>query len=58
MAITIFPIGAHTPDFYVTVVDEAGNALSETIFIQHRQGVARGLLMSPCGMDRHAVSDT
>lgn len=35
-----FPIGARARDFYVTVVDEAGNALSETIFIQHRQGVS------------------
>lgn len=35
-----FPIGARARDFYVTVVDEAGNPLSETIFIQHRKGVS------------------
>lgn len=35
-----FPIGARARDFYVTVVDDAGNPLSETIFIQHRKGVS------------------
>ncbi|MBX3013979.1 MAG: transglycosylase domain-containing protein [Caldilineaceae bacterium] len=33
-----FPIGARPRDFYVAVVDEAGNPLSETMFVQHRQG--------------------
>lgn len=35
-----FPVGARARDFYVTVVDEAGNPLSETIFVQHRKGVS------------------
>ncbi len=35
-----FPIGARARDFYVTVVDDAGTPLSETIFIQHRKGVS------------------
>lgn len=35
-----FPVGARARDFYVTVVDDAGNSLSETIFIQHRRGVS------------------
>lgn len=33
-----FPIGARARDFYIAVVDDAGNPLSETIFLQHRQG--------------------
>ncbi len=32
------PIGARARDFYVTVVDEAGNPLSETIYVPHRRG--------------------
>ncbi len=32
------PIGSRARDFYVTVVDVAGNPLSETIYIQHRRG--------------------
>jgi len=32
------PIGSRARDFYVTVVDGAGNPLSETIYIQHRRG--------------------
>ena len=35
-----FPVGARARDFYLTVVDDAGNPLSETIFIQHRKGVS------------------
>lgn len=35
-----FPISARSRDFYVTVVDDAGNPLSETIFIQHRRSVS------------------
>lgn len=33
-----FPIGARARDFYVTVIDEAGTPLSETIYVPHRQG--------------------
>lgn len=33
-----FPIGARARDFYVTVMDEVGNPLSETIYVPHRQG--------------------
>ncbi|MEZ4734297.1 MAG: transglycosylase domain-containing protein [Caldilineaceae bacterium] len=33
-----FPIGARSRDFYVTVIDNAGNPLSETIYVPHRQG--------------------
>jgi hypothetical protein len=32
-----FPIGAARRDFFVSVVDAAGNPISETAWIQHRK---------------------
>lgn len=32
-----FPVGASRRDVFITVVDEAGNSLSETAWIQHRK---------------------
>ena len=32
-----FPVGAHRRDFFLTIEDEAGNTISETVWIRHRK---------------------